>query len=114
MDALLDRRATPGSSPAWPTPPRGDISGTPTVPGYLTTSSASSTYAPLASPVLTGSPIVLGYQKVQAIGTTALATSSIASGFCRSSMDAHFESNLSGIHGIRLFRVSPKLANILV
>jgi Pectate lyase superfamily protein len=48
------------------------FTGSPTVPGYLTTSSAASTYAPLASPTFTGSPTVPGYL------TTASAASTYA------------------------------------
>lgn len=45
------------------------FTGSPTVPGYLTTASAASTYAPLNSPVFTGTPTVPGYL------TSALAAS---------------------------------------
>ncbi|WP_459908345.1 hypothetical protein [Caballeronia sp. HLA56] len=46
--ALANLRAAPFNSPTF--------TGTPTVPGYLTTTSAASTYAPIASPTFTGTP----------------------------------------------------------
>lgn len=48
------------------------FTGTPVVPGYLTTSSASSTYAPLASPTFTGTVTIPAGASIS--GFAALAT----------------------------------------
>ena len=46
------------------------FTGTPVVPGYATIASVTATYAPLASPTFTGAPVVPGYLSI----TVAAAT----------------------------------------
>jgi len=55
------------------------FTGTPTVPGYVTTATASSTYAPLASPTFTGTPTVPGYLTTATASSTYATTASLSS-----------------------------------
>ena len=55
------------------------FTGTPTVPGYLTSSDAGTTYAPLASPTFTGTPTVPGYLTTAAAASTYQALSGMSS-----------------------------------
>lgn len=54
------------------------FTGTPVVPGYLTTGSAVATYAPLASPVFTGTVTIPSGASISGYLTTAAATSTYA------------------------------------
>jgi hypothetical protein len=58
------------------------LTGTPTVPGYLTTGTAASTYAPLASPAITGDATVAGSLKVASVPTPVFGTPATSGATC--------------------------------